>query len=91
MKALDWLEDFFFKYFSSSTSDTKDSWVRYVVFGIMCIPFIAGIWFAVMGFINFALFFGKVLSIMLIPFAIIWIVVYFYHNYKLKKLQKRWK
>jgi len=44
-----------------------------------------------MGFIDVARFFGTILTWMLIIFAVPWIVVYFYHNWKLKNLGKKWK
>ena len=91
MKALDWLEEFYFKYFSSSTAHSKDGWVRYLVHGIMSIPFTLGFFFTVMGLIDVARFFGTILTWMLIIFAVPWIVVYFYHNWKLKNLGKKWK
>lgn len=91
MKTLDWLENFYFKYFSSSTADTKDSWVRYVVFGVMLIPFVAGMWFTAVGFMNLAQFFGDILFVLVTIFAVPWVIVYYYHNYKLKKMQKKWK
>jgi len=91
MKALDWLENFYFKYFSSSTASSDDGWVRYLVYGIMFVPFVVGFFFTIMGFMDLARLSGNILLYMLIPFAIIWIVVYLYHNYKLKKLGKKWK
>ena len=91
MKVLDLLEEFYFKYFSSSAAHSKDGWVRYLVYGIMSIPFTLGFFFTVIGFIDVARFFGNVLLIMLIPFAVVWIIVYFYHDWKLKQLNKKWK
>lgn len=91
MRVMDWLEEFYFKYFSESTADSDDGWVRYLIFGIMCVPPVSGFFFIILGFIDLARFFGSVCLCMLIIAAIVWIVVYFYHNYKLKKLGKRWK
>jgi hypothetical protein len=92
MKALDWLENFYFKYFSSSTlDDRRYNWVRYVWFGIMFIPFSLGFLFTVLGFIDLIRFFVHILMWMFIPFAVGWIVVWFYHNSKLKKLRKKWR
>lgn len=91
MKWLDLLENFYFKYFSGSTADSKDGWVRYVVYGIMFIPLVLGLFFTVIGLIDLARFFGLVLMWMLLILAVPWIVVYFYHNHKLKNLGKKWK
>jgi len=90
MKALDWLENFYFKYFSNSTIP-KFMWVRYLTVGIMMIPFTLGMLGIIMGFIDLTRFFVHMLLWMLVPFVVGWIIVYFYYNNKLKKLQKRWK
>lgn len=91
MKILDFLEEFYFKYFSGSTANSENGWVRYVVYGVMFIPLTLGLFFTIIGLIDLARFFGNVLLIMLIPFAVVWIIVYFYHNWKLKNLGKKWK
>ena len=92
MKALDWLENFYFKYFSFSTiDDRRDNWVRYVWLGILMIPFSLGFFFTVAGLYDLVRIFINIFLGLFIPFVVGWIVVWFYHIWKLKKLNEKWK
>lgn len=91
MRWLDWLEKFWFRYFSSSTLDSKDYWVRYIVYGIMMIPFSLGFLFTILELSDLVGICSYILAGMLVPFAIVWIIVWFYHNWKIKKFNKYWE
>jgi len=77
--------NFWFRYFSENTINTKDWWVRDVVWFIMALPMIIGVIINVThnfkGGLGWALIGGGILGI----FAIIWIFVFFYHNWLIKK------
>jgi hypothetical protein len=76
------LEIFFFRYFSQETFGNKDGWVRNVVAIIMFIPFLTAFTLTVIGKnakIPTYIFMG-----LLVPFAVLWIIVWFYHNYRIK-------
>jgi hypothetical protein len=88
---LDKLEELWFKYFSSSTLDSKDCWVRYVVYGIMFIPFVFGFFFTIIGYMDLARLCGWILVAMLVPFAVVWIIIWIYHYWKLRKFNKHWE
>lgn len=78
-------EEFWFRIFSEKTINTKDWWVRYVVWLILATPFIIGV------IINLALGSSKGIGWvivgcgMMVIFASIWITVFFYHNWRIKK------
>ena len=76
------LELFFFRYFSQETLDSKDGWVRRLVGLIMFVPFLIAFVLTIMwksAKVPTYIFMG-----MLIPFAIVWIVIFFYHNWRIK-------
>jgi len=91
MKFLDQLEERWFWWFSISTIDTKHWQVRDTVGAIMLIPFAFGFLFTVMGLQDLVRIFIYIELGMLVPFALVWIFIFFYHNWKLKKLGKGWK
>lgn len=78
------LEELWFRFFSESTLNSKDWWVRYVVWFIIALPMIIGV--IINATHNFKgglgwLLFGLGL---LIVFAIVWIVVFYYHKWRIK-------
>jgi Na+/melibiose symporter-like transporter len=79
------LEEFWFRIFSEKTANIKDWWARYVVWTILATPFIIGV------IINLVLGGSKGIGWVLVGcgimvvFAIIWITVFFYHNWRIKK------
>jgi uncharacterized membrane protein YhaH (DUF805 family) len=81
------LEQWWFRYFSYATKDNDDAWVRWLVMFILCVPCTIG---CVLNLTH-----GKgqtwilISFFMLIAFAIPWITVYFYHNYRIRKEQKK--
>lgn len=89
MKWLDWLEEMFFRFFSESTQYTKDGWVRFVVYILFVIPLVVAVVLDQTGhdyrpaMVIFAALF--------LPFCILWIITWFYHNWKIKQLNKKWK
>ena len=85
MKTLDKLEVFFFRYFSESTIDTKDWWVRYVFGGVMLIPMGLGFVFTVLDKYIPAKICTLTFTGMLVVFSALWITVWFYHRHKIKK------
>jgi hypothetical protein len=83
------IEKFYFKYFSQSTLQ-KNKWASWVVAGVMFIPFL----FAFIGTVSNAS--QKLIGIstyifsgLLVCFAIPWIFVWFMHNCRIKKIQKK--
>jgi len=85
-KFLLWLENIYFRYFSISTIGSNEWYVRYLAFIILLIPLQIGIvqdllhkdWR-----IAIFIFLG-----LLLIFAIFWIIAWFYHNWRIKKLNK---
>jgi hypothetical protein len=76
------LEEFWFRYFSESTLNTKDCWVRYVVALILAFPYIVGILLDILGMdYTIPVLIGVVL---MVCFAALWITVWFYHENRLK-------
>jgi hypothetical protein len=90
MKVLDWLESFYYKFYSESTLP-KYLWVRYFTVGIMAVPFSIGMIGTVTGWMDLARLGTWVFIAMLTPFVIGGFIVHFYHNQKLKKLNNKWK
>jgi predicted Na+-dependent transporter len=90
MKLLDWLEDFYYKYYSESTIP-KLLWVRYLTAGIMMVPFVLGLFGTMIGWVDLVRVSTYIFLAMLIPFVIGGFIVHFYHNYKIKQINKRWR
>lgn len=81
------LEKFFFKYFSVNA---KNKWVRWLVAGIMFIPFIVGFIGTVIGSSEaFIATFTYIFCALLVSFAIPWLYVWFAHYCRIKKIQKK--
>lgn len=78
------LEAFWFKYFSYSTLGNEDDWVRYAVVVFLTAVAIAGITCDVLDKRTLAKVLLNSYGILLLLFGIIWIVIYFYHNYRIK-------
>ena len=91
MKFLDWLENKWFLWFSRSTLDTQKLQVRDVVAIVMLIPFMFGFVFTILGLQDLVRIFIFIELGMLVPFALVWIFVFFYHNWKIKKLNNKWQ
>ena len=77
-------EIFWFKYFSANTANTSDGGVRRVVAGVMCIPLLIAFFFTVVDMMAVAKVFGLIYAGLLVAFAIVWIFVFFYHNWRIK-------
>lgn len=76
------LEIFWFRYFSYSTTDSKDGWVRWVVTGVMFFPAVIG---AIMDINDRnALPWIWIYIGLMVAFAVVWITVWFYHNWRIK-------
>jgi hypothetical protein len=76
------LEEFWFRYFSYSTINSKYGWVRYLWYVILLIPLVIGVvldLFHKNGHVPLFIFLGMFGS-----FAIVWMVVWFYHNWRIK-------
>ena len=78
------LDDFWFKYFSIATINSPDGWVRKAVGGVMLIPFLISFAFVIFDNMPVAQFIGFIYAGMLLVFAIVWIFVFFYHNWRIK-------
>ena len=89
MKILDWLEEMFFRFFSESTQHTKDGWVRFVVYLVFLIPIVVGVVLDQIGKNYLPAI--TVFAVLFLPFCLLWIITWFYHNWKIKKLNKKWK
>jgi hypothetical protein len=89
MKALDWLESFYYKFYSESTIPSL-RWVRLLTAGIMMIPFTLGLLGTIIGLVDLVRVSTHILGCMLFPFVIGGFIVHFYHNWRLKKLKDKW-
>jgi len=89
MKLLDWLEGFYYKFYSESTVPGL-RWVRLVTAGIMMVPFTMGLLGTIIGWVDLVRVSTWVFVFMLTPFVIGGFIVHFYHNWKLKKLNNKW-
>ena len=78
------LDDFWFKYFSIATINFPDWWVRKAVVGVMLIPFLAALFCSIIGADAAVKVFGLIFCFMLLIFGIVWIFVFFYHNWRIK-------
>lgn len=78
------LEELWFRFFSENTANTKDWWVRYLVWGILATPAIIGVIVNEVKGNNAGLPWIYVFAGMLLVFAIVWIIVYYYHNWRIK-------
>lgn len=81
-----WLEKIYFRYFSIATIGSKEWYVRYLVYVIFLIPLCVGIILDLFDkdwripiYIFTGIFF---------IFGILWIITWFYHNWRIKKLNK---
>jgi len=78
------LEQFFFRYFSTSTLYAEDAWVRWAPYSAMMALVAGGIFSESLGapilakilFFSFAGIFTT--------FGILWIIVWFYHNWRIR-------
>jgi hypothetical protein len=91
MKILDWLEETMFRYFSYATKDSEYRGVRWVVFISFLIPVVLGVCFMGMGLMDLMRLCAGIFMWMFISFCLLWIIVWIYHNQKMKKLDNRWK
>jgi Flp pilus assembly protein TadB len=81
------LECWWFKYFSYATVESKDQWLRWVVYLAIFIPALTG---CILDFLFIGGFVFEMIAVgILVPFSILWITVYFYHNRRIKKLNKQ--
>ena len=81
------LEEFMFKYFSwSAFVSDKYGWVNYTLFGIFITPLIIGVILDQLGkdYIPALIVFGC----LFLPFCLVWITVWFYHNWRIKHENK---
>jgi hypothetical protein len=78
------LEELWFRFFSESTINTKDWWVRYVVYATMFLPMLTGVIINVVKGEQFGLAWVLVGGGILVVFGIIWIVTWFYHIWRIK-------
>ncbi|MFA5153343.1 MAG: hypothetical protein WC554_12340 [Clostridia bacterium] len=83
------IEKFYFKYFSQNTLE-KHIWLKWLIVSIMFIPFV----FAFIGTVNngshqLIEIFTFIFCGLIISFAIPWIYVWFAHNCRIKKIQKK--
>ena len=79
------LEEFWFRIFSEKTINTKDWWVRYVVWAILAFPFVVGVIINATHHFKGGIGWILVGCGMMVIFAVIWITVYYYHNWRIKK------
>lgn len=84
------LEAFRFRYFSRSTLDNDDdNWLRYVVAIAMLVPAAIGVVFDLTGQRVEAVIWFCIFTGLLVGFAVVWIVVWFYHNWRLRHESKK--
>jgi hypothetical protein len=76
------IEQFWFKYFSYSTRNSEDCWLRYMVYLILFIPSAIGVGLDILG--KNGLIWIYIFCGLLIIFAIPWIIIFFYHNWRIK-------
>jgi Flp pilus assembly protein TadB len=80
------IERFYFKHFSSSTKDKKISWLVTIIFFV---PFLVGLIGTILNAnYNFLLIVTFIFAIFLVIFAIPWIVVWYMHNRRIRKIIK---
>jgi protein-S-isoprenylcysteine O-methyltransferase Ste14 len=77
------LEIFWFLYFSRYSEETSVWWVKYVVYVIMATPMLIGFIFTTLGLD--AKIPTYIFIILFVPFALVWIIVWIYHKYRIKK------
>ena len=78
------LEAFFFKYFSESTKDSEDSWVRWA-FAILLLAIGMGVAITDSnGYEVAARVLVYIFNAIFVPFGVLWIIVWFYHNWRIK-------
>lgn len=83
------LEKFYFKYFSTSTLQ-KHLWFKWLVTGIMFIPFLIAFIGTVANSHQKLIEITTILfCVMLTVFATLWIFVWITHNCRIKKIQKK--
>jgi len=79
------LEQFFFRYYSYDTlNDDRYNWLRYVTAIIFLIPVVGAVVLDLLNIncrIPLCVFMG-----LFLPFCVLWIVVWFYHNWRIRKL-----
>ena len=76
------LETFFFKYFSESTKDNEDSWVRWAFALLLIVLALGAVITDQTGNLMASRVFLSVFNIIFVPFGVLWIIVWFYHNRK---------
>jgi hypothetical protein len=79
------LEQFWFKYFSYATKDNEDSWVRYAVVAVFTLICAVAIYSDVQGYEALAEILFDTFLYLFLAFGITWIVVWIYHNIRLRK------
>jgi high-affinity Fe2+/Pb2+ permease len=79
------LEEWWFHYYSTAMFYAGiDLWVRYVTWGILALPAIAGIVLDQLGMpIGAGLCFILFMALMIV-FSALWIIVWIYHNWRIK-------
>jgi uncharacterized membrane protein YesL len=82
------LEEFWFRYFSQATEYTKDNWLRMTVAGVMLLTTLLGVIFDTFGYPRLAKVSFLLFSLEMIIFALLWITVFFYHNWRIKHESK---
>jgi hypothetical protein len=88
---MDKLEETWFRYFSNDALGTKDAWGHLLLWGVLFIPLVFAIIFILTGFMDPMRFCVKWFLWELGLFCVIWIIVYIYHNQKMKKFDNHWK
>jgi hypothetical protein len=78
------LEEIWFRYFSQDTLYTEDAWVRYTVALVFLWTAFCGVIADVLGNQPLAKAFFITFTIEIGLFSLIWIVIWIYHNWRIK-------
>jgi hypothetical protein len=79
------LEQFWFRYFSEATLNTKSGWVRYAVAAFFGWTALLGVLFDVFGRHTPAKVLFIIFFLELLLFGLLWITAWVYHNWRLRK------
>jgi len=77
------LEQFFFRYFSQSTQFSEDAWLRWAFYTFLFVLVAGGILNENLGAPIIAKIFFFSFAGIFTTFGILWIIVWFYHNWRI--------